>query len=63
MLTKILAQRIDNGWVMTETGKEADGSTYKKTRSFKDEKAVLHAFTHALEVSQTRLDEEKTDQD
>jgi len=42
---------------VTETGKEADGSTYKHTKSFKDEKAVLAAFGHSLEVSQTKLDQ------
>lgn len=61
MLTKIIAQRIDNGWVLTETGKEADGSTYKHTRSFKDENAILQQFRRALEVDQKKLDEEAQD--
>jgi hypothetical protein len=56
MLTKVVAERIDNGWILTETGKEADGSTYKHTRSFKDEKQVLAVFSQSLEISQTKLD-------
>lgn len=58
MLTKLIAARIDNGWVLTETGKEADGSTYKHTRSYKNEKEVLAEFKHALDVDQTKLDKE-----
>lgn len=61
MLTKLVAQRIDNGWLLIETGKEADGSTYKHTRSLANEKAVIDAIGRSLEMGQRKLDDKEED--
>jgi hypothetical protein len=57
MIIKIIAQRIDNGWLLTLTGKEVDGTTFKHTRAIAKEKEILATMKQALEIDQTKLDE------
>ena len=57
MMTKLVVERIDNGWIIRETGREVDGSTYKDTRSLDNEKDVMLACGHALDIDQMRLEE------
>jgi hypothetical protein len=57
MLTKLVAQRIDNGWLIVLTGKEVDGTTFKHTKSYKDEKEIIATMKQALEIDQAKLDE------